>query len=111
MGSGRLTSANAPASRLARVERWVPGVRSLRTYERSWLSRDLIAGIVLVTLLVPQGMAYAELAGLPAITGLYTTVVCLVAYAFVGPSPVLVLGPGLVAGTHDRGDDPAARRG
>ena len=38
-------------------------------------------------------MAYAELAGLPAITGLYTTVVCLVAYALVGPSPVLVLGP------------------
>ncbi len=46
-----------------------------------------------MTLLVPQGMAYAELAGLPAITGLYTTVVCLVAYALVGPSPVLVLGP------------------
>ena len=71
----------------------MPGVRALRTYERSWLSRDLIAGIVLVTLLVPQGMAYAELAGLPAITGLYTTVVCLVAYALVGPSPILVLGP------------------
>ncbi len=79
--------------RLARVERWMPGVRAIRTYERSWLSRDLIAGIVLVTLLVPQGMAYAELAGLPAITGLYTTVVCLVAYALVGPSPILVLGP------------------
>ena len=77
----------------ARVERWVPGVRVLRTYERSWLSRDLIAGVVLVTLLVPQGMAYAELAGLPAITGLYTTVVCLIAYALVGPSPILVLGP------------------
>ncbi len=44
-------------------------------------------------MLVPQGMAYAELAGLPAITGLYTTVVCLVAYATFGPSPYLVLGP------------------
>src|SRR6187200_140015 len=83
--------ATSPAR--AGVERWVPGVRVLRTYERSWLSRDLIAGVVLVTLLVPQGMAYAELAGLPAITGLYTTVVCLVAYALVGPSPILVLGP------------------
>ena len=71
----------------------MPGIRVFRTYERGWLPRDLIAGIVLVTLLVPQGMAYAELAGLPPITGLYTTVVCLVAYAFVGPSPVLVLGP------------------
>ena len=81
------------ASGLARVERWMPGVRAMRTYQRSWLPRDLIAGVVLVTLLVPQGMAYAELAGLPPITGLYTTVVCLVAYALVGPSPVLVLGP------------------
>ena len=80
-------------SRLGRVERWMPGVRVLRTYDRAWLPRDLIAGVVLVTLLVPQGMAYAELSGLPPITGLYTTVVCLVAYAFVGPSPVLVLGP------------------
>ncbi len=77
----------------ARVECWVPGVRVIRTYDRTWLTRDLIAGLVLVTLLVPQGMAYAELAGLPAITGLYTTVVCLVAYALVGPSPILVLGP------------------
>ena len=71
----------------------MPGVRAIRTYERPWLSRDLVAGIVLVTLLVPQGMAYAELAGLPPITGLYTTVLCLIAYALVGPSPVLVLGP------------------
>ncbi|WP_232344704.1 SulP family inorganic anion transporter [Actinoplanes awajinensis] len=55
--------------------------------------RDLIAGIVLTTLLVPQGMAYAELAGLPAITGLYTSILCLLAYAIVGPSKVLVLGP------------------
>ena len=55
--------------------------------------KDLIAGIVLTTLLVPQGMAYAELAGLPAITGLYTSILCLVAYALVGPSKVLVLGP------------------
>ncbi len=75
------------------VERWIPGVRVIGTYERTWLTRDLIAGIVLVTLLVPQGMAYAELAGLPAITGLYATVMCLVAYALVGPSPILVLGP------------------
>ncbi len=75
------------------VERWMPGVHAARTYETKWLPRDLIAGVVLVTLLVPQGMAYAELAGLPAITGLYTTVVCLLAYALVGPSPILILGP------------------
>ncbi len=48
---------------------------------------------MLTTLLVPQGMAYAELAGLPAITGLYTTILCLVGYAMFGPSRILVLGP------------------
>ena len=65
----------------------------LRTYERGWLPQDAVAGLVLSALLVPQGMAYAELAGVPAIYGLYTTVVCLVAYAVFGPSPFLVLGP------------------
>jgi high affinity sulfate transporter 1 len=59
----------------------------------SWLGRDVVAGVVLTTLLVPQGMAYAELAGLPAITGLYTSILCLVGYAVFGPSRILVLGP------------------
>ena len=81
------------SSRLARIERWMPGVRTLRTYKTAWLPRDLVSGAVLCALLVPQGMAYAELAGLPAITGLYTTVVCLLAYAAFGPSPFLILGP------------------
>jgi high affinity sulfate transporter 1 len=52
-----------------------------------------VAGVVLTTLLVPQGMAYAELAGLPAITGLYTSILCLIGYFLLGPSRVLVLGP------------------
>ncbi|HJS28320.1 MAG TPA: sulfate permease [Anaerolineales bacterium] len=78
---------------MAKAERWMPGIRVLRTYQISWLPRDLAAGLVLCALLVPQGMAYAELAGLPPITGLYTTVVCLLAYALFGPSPYLVLGP------------------
>ena len=71
----------------------LPGVRALAGYRVSWLRRDVVAGIVLTTLLVPQGMAYAELAGLPAITGLYTTILCLVGYAVFGPSRILVLGP------------------
>src|SRR6516225_917007 len=74
-------------------ERWVPGVRTLREYRRPWLRSDVIAGLVLAAILVPQGMAYAELAGLPAVTGLYTTIACLVGYAIFGPSRVLVLGP------------------
>ena len=74
-------------------ERWVPGIRMLRTYRGPWLRADLIAGVVLAAILVPQGMAYAELAGLPPVTGLYTTVACLVGYALFGPSRILVLGP------------------
>ena len=75
------------------VHRWLPGIELARNYERGWLPRDLAAGLSLTALLVPQGMAYAELAGLPAVTGLYTTVVALFAYALLGPSPILVLGP------------------
>lgn len=71
----------------------VPGVETLRTYHRSWLPKDLVAGLILTALLVPQGMAYAELAGLPAITGLYTSILCLLGYAMFGPSRILVLGP------------------
>src|ERR687890_39264 len=70
-----------------------PGVRALAGYQRAWLPKDLVAGVVLTSLLVPQGMAYAELAGLPAITGLYTTIMCLLGYAVFGPSRILVLGP------------------
>jgi high affinity sulfate transporter 1 len=75
------------------VDRWVPGARALRTYQRGWLRSDIVAGLVLAAILVPQGMAYAELAGLPPATGLYTTIACLVGYALFGPSRVLVLGP------------------
>ena len=78
------------------MRRWlaaVPGVSSLRSYERSWLPRDVVAGLVLTALLVPQGMAYAELAGLPPITGLYTSILALFGYWLMGPSRVLVLGP------------------
>src|SRR6201994_47534 len=77
---------------------WRPMFRLARglspsSYRREWLAKDVVAGIVLSTLLVPQGMAYAELAGLPPITGLYTSVLCLLGYAVAGPSRILVLGP------------------
>jgi high affinity sulfate transporter 1 len=76
-----------------RLSRLVPGVGIVATYQREWLTKDIVAGVVLSTLLVPQGMAYAALAGLPPITGLYTSVLCLLAYALFGPSRILVLGP------------------
>ena len=71
----------------------VPGLRALSSYQAAWLRKDVVAGLVLVALLVPQGMAYAELAGLPPITGLYTSILCLTGYAIFGPSRILVLGP------------------
>ena len=77
----------------AGVERWIPGVRTARTYQGTWGRPDVIAGVVLAAILVPQGMAYAELAGLPPVTGLYTTIGCLIGYAVFGPSRILVLGP------------------
>ena len=75
------------------LKRWVPGIQVVRAYHPRWARSDIIAGVVLATILVPQGMAYAELAGLPPVTGLYTTIGCLIGYAVFGPSKILVLGP------------------
>src|SRR5262245_22009299 len=73
--------------------RWVPGLRTLRSYESSWLRHDVVAGLVLTTMLVPVGIAYAAASGIPGINGLYATMVPLIAYALFGPSRILVLGP------------------
>jgi high affinity sulfate transporter 1 len=73
--------------------RWLPGLRVLKNYPRSWLAHDIVAGLVLTSMLVPVGIAYAEASGVPGIYGLYATIVPLLAYALVGPSRILVLGP------------------
>jgi high affinity sulfate transporter 1 len=73
--------------------RWLPGLRTLRSYEASWLRHDIVAGLVLTMMLVPVGIAYAEASGMPGINGLYATIVPLLAYALFGPSRILVLGP------------------
>lgn len=75
------------------LSRWLPGLAVARNYDRSWLRGDIVAGIVLTALLIPAGMGYAEVAGLPPVTGLYATIVPLIIYALVGPSRILVLGP------------------
>src|SRR3974377_803578 len=73
--------------------RWLPGLEPLRWYEAAWLPHDIFAGIVLATMLVPVGIAYAAASGLPGIYGLYATIIPLLAYALFGPSRILVLGP------------------
>lgn len=75
------------------MERWAPGLAALRHYQREWLLDDLVAGLVLTAILVPVGMGYAEASGLPAIYGLYATLVPLLVYATFGPSRIMVLGP------------------
>jgi len=81
---------NAPA---AGWRRWVPGAETLLRYDVHWLPKDFTAGLVLTTMLVPVGIAYATASGVPGINGLYATIVPLLAYAVFGPSRILVLGP------------------
>jgi high affinity sulfate transporter 1 len=73
--------------------RWLPGLLTLRQYRAHWLTHDIVAGLVLATMLVPVGIAYAVASGVPGIYGLYATIVPLLAYALFGPSRILVLGP------------------
>ncbi|HSP74584.1 MAG TPA: SulP family inorganic anion transporter [Cryobacterium sp.] len=75
------------------LKKWVPGVDTALNYRRAWLIPDLRAGLVLTALLIPVGIGYAKVAGLPPETGLYATIIPLAAYALFGPSRVLVLGP------------------
>jgi high affinity sulfate transporter 1 len=94
-----MAESSEPALNLVRharsggLRRWLPGLVILSRYNFSLFSQDLIAGLVLTALLAPVGMGYAEASGLPAIYGLYATIIPLVAYAIFGPSRILVLGP------------------
>jgi high affinity sulfate transporter 1 len=82
-----------PARLTAGWTRWLPGLNTLRRYEPSWLKHDIVAGLVMTTMLVPVGIAYAQASGVPGINGLYATIVPLLAYALFGPSRIIVLGP------------------
>ncbi|MDH4564013.1 sulfate permease [Pseudomonas sp. BN411] len=85
--------ATLATTRQSGWRRWLPGLKLLQEYQPAWLPRDLVAGLVLTTMLVPVGIAYAEASGVPGIYGLYATIVPLLAYALFGPSRILVLGP------------------
>ena len=87
---------NIPSPLAARphgLARWIPIITVLKNYQLPWLLQDIVAGLVLTAILIPAGMGYSEAAGLPAIYGLYATIVPLIAYAIFGPSRILVLGP------------------
>src|SRR6516164_4769268 len=98
MNEYRLSESKEPGRFTTQVNRtgwihWFPGLETLRHYQSSWLRHDLSAGLVMTTMLVPVGIAYAEASGVPGINGLYATIVPLLAYALFGPSRILVLGP------------------
>src|SRR6266567_7159671 len=78
---------------MSRLKRWLPGLQILSEYQAAWFPRDVMAGLVLATMLVPVGIAYAQASGVPGIYGLYATIVPLLVYALFGPSRILVLGP------------------
>ena len=93
-GAGEpLSQTSARATSRKGLAAWIPAVSVLREYQLGWLRNDIVAGIVLSTMLVPVGIAYAVASGVPAIYGLYATIIPLIAYAIFGPSRILVLGP------------------
>jgi MFS superfamily sulfate permease-like transporter len=74
------------------LRRYVSVLDGVRPYQRGWLQRDIVAGITLAALAIPEVMAYAKIAGMPVLTGLYTILLPIVAFALFGPSRHLVVG-------------------
>lgn len=71
----------------------IPGIIWIRTYRVSWLPSDAVAGLTLAAVILPIGMAYGQLAGLPPVAGVYASMLPLVAYAIFGSSRLLIVGP------------------
>src|SRR3982751_6341567 len=92
-GSEALVRQPGPVNHGVARQAYLPGLKMLRQYRLGWLRNDILAGIVLSTMLVPVGIAYAVASGVPAINGLYATIIPLIVYAVFGPSRILVLGP------------------
>ena len=87
-----------PAAVRLHVHRWLPVLNWASAYRREWLLPDVFAGLALWAVMVPEGMAYAGIVGVPPITGLYTIVAALIAYALLGTSRQLVVGPDTATG-------------
>src|SRR5688500_4466648 len=77
----------------ASLASFLPGARRIARYERGWLRGDALAGLTVAAYLVPQVMAYAEMAGVPPVAGLWTVIGAMTVYALLGSSPQLAVGP------------------
>ena len=81
-----------PNSKSTLLEK-IPAWSWLRHYNQDAFKSDLLSSLIVIAMLVPQGMAYAMVAGLPPVMGLYASIVPMIIYAMVGSSPTLSIGP------------------
>src|SRR5688572_4884477 len=93
MTKGASPPDTAGGGRTRSLTRLLPGIGVLRSYERGWLRGDVVAGITVAAYLVPQVLAYAEVAGLPPVTGLWAVIPALLVYVVLGTSRQLSVGP------------------
>ena len=75
------------------IKSFIPILDWFPNYNKLWLKGDIIAGLTVGVMLIPQGMAYASIAGLPAVYGLYASIVPILIYAIFGTSRQLAIGP------------------
>lgn len=85
--------AMVPRSKQFTLTFYLPGLRRLQSYQCAWFRGDALAGITVAAYLIPQCMAYAELAGMPPIVGLWAMLPSMLIYALMGSSPQLSVGP------------------
>ncbi len=74
------------------AHKYMPGLASFIRYDRSWLLSDMGAGLSVAAIALPVGIAYADLAGVPAVVGMYSAIFPLFAYALFGSSRQLMTG-------------------
>ncbi|MBV8399312.1 MAG: SulP family inorganic anion transporter, partial [Acetobacteraceae bacterium] len=98
MTSSRYATRLFAARPISTAERLLPVLGWLPNYRRNWLLPDVLAGLAVWAVMVPEGMAYAGILGVPPIMGLYTLVPPLIAYALLGTSRLLVVGPDTATG-------------
>ena len=85
-------AATAEGTRRPGLRRFVSVLEGIRPYQRGWLQADIVAGITLAALAIPEVMGYTKIAGMPVITGLYTILIPIAAFALFGSSRHLVVG-------------------